>query len=526
VNAFDAVNHVIDQIGRAINKDVSALTDMVGGVADVIAGIGDIKAAKDELGKFDLLKALPGIGGAIGGGIQALSSLGKIFGISGGPSAGSKLQEDNTQALRELRRQLAQNLREAGHQAAISSALGRADLRNAVKNPLLPNSDVLRGVKIDEELQKFGISLEDVMQIAEEFGISLKDEKGKFRKSAFEDLNKALAESAEKLRHFSKDIETQLSITDLKQRLATGKPVTPDQELTNQFNTVLGAVGPGVAKFLQGMDTTTEQGRQKLRQSLLNLIKAIESGQIQLADLGQFESADQLLQWIDKLTGSMENLDDQVNASSQNIPNGFKLMLRQFQSDLPERLGPDPIHGPTFDPVKIDPMTTAIVDSQQSASDKIVEAIKALGGKPVPDVSLSQASPVGPTIDTGSASMVDVLNTLVNVNKASEAGIRGVEDAVTALAGVFKEINDTDAAASFRGIQENILRNRTDTLDAGTQTGDAISGDKITNITQTFDININGTDKTAREQWKDVKQIAREESQRRFGTPHRWGEVP
>lgn len=527
VNAFDAVNHVIDQIGRAINKDVSALTDMVDGVADVIAGIGDIKAAKDELGKFDLLKAIPGIGGAIGGGIQALSSLGKIFGIGGGPSAGSKLQQENTQALRDLRRQLAENLREAGQQSAVAAALRQANFANAQKTPgPFGSKDILRGVLIDQELKKFGVSLEDAQRLAEEFGISLKDEKGRFRKSGFEALDKALEESGEALRHFSKNIDTQLSITSLKQRLETGKPVTPDQELTNQLNALLGAVGPGVAKFLQGIDTTTEQGRQKLRKALLSLITAIENGQIQFGDLGQFENADQLLEWIDKLTGSMENLDDQVNASSQNIPNGFKLMLRQFQADLPERLGPDPIHGPTFDPVKIDPMTTAIVDSQKSAGDKIVAAIEALGGKPVANVSLSQASPVGPNIDTGSAAMVDVLNTLVNVNKASEAGIRGVEDAVTALASVFKEINDTDAAASFRGIQENILRNRTETFDAGTETGDAISGDKIMNITQTFDININGTDKTAREQWKNIKQIAREESQRRYGTPHRWGEVP
>jgi len=518
INALDSITGVIDDIGRAIDADLSDITNLIDGVADVLAGISDIKKAKDELGKFDILKAIPGIAGVIGGAVGAFA------GLIGRESAGDRLRQQNTEALDRLRVQLADSTEGLGQRAAVSGAISQLDVDTVVKRGKGGRADFVDSEALKAQLADLGITFEELQKTAEDFGISLFDEKGRLRFDAFERLQEAIALTGDALRRFSQDLDTKLSIATLEQRLRQGTPLTSQQDLSAQFQVLLDAVGPGISKFLQGIDVTTTAGQQQLRAAFLRIINAIKTGQIAFEDFGDFKSADEFLEWVEKITGSLEGLDEAVNASSLNIPSGFKLMLRQFQADLPRRLGENINLEPDL---KLDPMTDAIVNAQFDSAAGIIEALEKLTGRELGDVSNPQASPVGVEVDTGSAAMVEVLNTLVNVNRASEAGIRGVADAVTALAGVFTAITDTEAAASFRGIQENIVRNRAETFEVGTETGDAISGDKIINITQSFgDIIIQGSDKTAREQWKEIKNIAREDSQRRYGTPHKWGEVP
>ncbi len=545
---------------HAIANLFNAFTDLLGtlGVVsdslnEVAAGIDKVSNSLDKLAELKAksisltsLQGLGGIASLVSGGISILKGIGSFLGI-GKDKDKEELLAANNRALRELTLSINASAGGLGNIARVQGILNRPVqsefLRNlGIKTTSAFTKDDINALKdffknkigidaLNDQLKHLGITFQDLQAAANALGISLVDAKGKFRPEALAQLNQAAGLAAEGLTKFSNSIQNQLDIADVRTKLTKGTVDTADS--LNNLVTVLKNAAPGLASFIGDIDTTTAEGRKRLRTQLLALIDAIQAGQLKLADFGQFGSADEVLQFIGQFADALNSATDAANnmASDLNVPTGFRRQLREFQSQLQEGLKPPTLPpGSPLDrtPVTLSPLVTAVETSQERAAFSIVGAIQslqiALTGQPLEAVLNPQAPSIGSGLETTAGSLAGVLEKLLN--ELSGAATTVAPD-VKKLIDVLGEVFSTQAAASIRGIQEAIVR-KAPVIDlsevAAPAFSDGRNGARVEiNIGE---VNINGANKTAQEQWRDIKNVARQEAAAKFGNTSRWGEVP
>jgi TP901 family phage tail tape measure protein len=544
VAAFRDLADAIGIVSDSLDLALQGIDKLIGGIQEVVAAHEKVKDAGDgtEKSVLNLARAIPGIIGVIAGGVNALKGLGELIFGSGAPTATEKLQQENTRALLDLTAALeAQTLGLAGT-GEISVSAGRLqdlDLGNAFEiainkieqeigrelrgfefagamSPERFNEGVIE--EINRMLEGTGLTFADLKKKADELGISLFDEKGFLNPAAFEILAEAAAASAEALRHFSDTIDNQLRQLDVISKLQGPEGLTDTAQLANQTKVLFDNLGQGALSFVEGINTTTEEGRQQMRAALLRLIEAIQSGALGFEAFGKFESADDLLEFIDRYADSLNALDEatqEATKSMANVPAGFKIDLARFTAQdfaepppAPGRELGDALEGP-FGPLNDN--LVELNETSETGFRDLIATLQTLLGAPETAGGTPEGAP-------GDFRSVDSL--LAALSTAAE----GMAPEIQKMIDVLTEIVATEAAASMRGFQETLTRRAEgDPFDAGMQMRRSDGGMVQFNFGE---IHITGADKTAREQWRDIKRVARDEAKSKFGDTRRWGEVP
>lgn len=324
---------VIDTLGdvRGVLDDFGALAEAIGGINDdLIAGVnnvGDLIGAMQNLSQFkdilgkDFLKALPGLIGAASAGVKIIADV-----VNTADPADLALRRQNNTALRDLTLELRES-KGLGGQASVADAIGKLNLDKLIVlsskagNPGTLSQDKRNQQVIDEinrELANTGLTFEDVAKQAKELGIELINDKGKLVPKELETLRAAALASAEALRHFSGSIDNIALQRDTREKLRLGRDLTPAETLGNQVS-VFQRVAPALAKFIDGIDTTTEEGRDKLRKQLLALTDAIEFGAVAAEDFGQFKDADEALAFINQFADNINAAADAVKTFAATV---------------------------------------------------------------------------------------------------------------------------------------------------------------------------------------------------------------
>jgi TP901 family phage tail tape measure protein len=534
----------IDAIVQSVGDLISALGvlgdgfgQVVQGASQLVRSIGEIKKAKDSLGNFDFAAAIPGIAGAIAGAVSIASG---IFGSGGGESASDQLRRQEIDALEQLRRSLDRANFGIGQGFNVAAALPKLDLRAIESagftgfgdNPNFANAaDVQRFnsqeiAEINKELASVGLSFADIQKAADSLGIKLFNVDGALDINQFALVSTELGVTADALRTFSDTIDNTRTLLDLNTKLTTGASVTPSEELANQV-AQLQKVAPGLAAFIGTIDTTTKEGRDKLRAGLLALVAAIQSGAISADKFGQFASADDFLQFANGLADALNTVDDAATGAANamlNVPTGFKNALRVFQAqdpagtqhtvEIPGVTSVDITKGLSIDPGTLgntfQVVSKTIAASQSTAADRIVAAITALG-------PLAGAAPAPDSAATG------LLHSVLTSLDALQASTATFGASVAAVVTNPPQVTLQSVAQSL-----GALLNPEKLLPPGTPAPNTARSvlQQITNEFNFGDVVISGADKTAADQWKDIKRVARQEAQQRFGDPTKWGIVP
>ncbi|HEU4700692.1 MAG TPA: hypothetical protein VFS40_16020, partial [Gemmatimonadales bacterium] len=187
-------------------------------------------------------------------------------------------------------------------------------------------------------------------------GIELLDKNGHLSAAALTQLTESIGLSVEALKTFSKDLDTQRTLAETRAKLQgvdVSDPLTQlgiDRDLLAKMN-----VGGALAGLFDGLDTTTAQGQEELRQRYLALIDQIEQGLIPPEAFGQFGDADAFLAFLGHGADALSQLADasrQAAGQMLNVPTVFKLGAARLAAEIPG-LGPNgfaPGQGPNMDP--------------------------------------------------------------------------------------------------------------------------------------------------------------------------------
>lgn len=525
-------------LGAVFQDALGSMNNLIAASQQLVEALAEAQRLGRKLKIFD---ALPGILGAVGTVFKFGAGDTAPFGI--GDSSEKRQKADLIRALDDLRVAVDRSELGLGRQSEIASTILKLDFTKIqTAGTKFTGGSAEKSVEeVKRQLAGFGLTLTDVERMAKEFGLDIRDDSGKITVAGLLAVAEAAGLSAAALIKFTESIDNTARLTELKQRLTLGRSLTGTESLTAEFQTLVDSLGPAFQAMVAGIDITTQQGREQLRQAFLRIISMIESGAIDPAKAGEFfgkfKDADELFAWIDKVTAGMEGLDDAINASSQNIPTGFKLALAKFDAQLPERIGDLEIK-PNIDPGSLDPQFGGLLDGLVTASagntDKMVAAIKAvedaIAGATGGSVPKSDGITGAPKGDTASTAVLRSLDELKSVGNATVGATLSVKTAIEALAAVITEIRDSDNAGAIRGVQASIIRKQPIDFSADSDFSASVSrggGGGPREVNFNFgDIKIQGADKTAREQWRDVKEIARDDARRRFGDPNKWGIVP
>lgn len=205
----------------------------------------------------------------------------------------------------------------------------------SLKVPEIPDADILG---------KFG-DADEVLAFLDNFASAL---------DAIED----------KITAFGNTLDEQRTRLDLRARLF-GQD-SPADALRRELD-LLSTFAPELGRAFQGLDVVTDQGRAAIRTALQNLFLAIEEGLLSEEALGQLTGLGDLLGIIGNVDAALNGFADAADsatASLRNVPDGFKLALRRFESSFAEiRLPSTPLPTmtapalppPIFDPAPVSP---------------------------------------------------------------------------------------------------------------------------------------------------------------------------
>lgn len=231
--------------------------------------------------------AIAGVLGSLGGVLEGL------FGDTAEGRAKKQLLKENNAALRELTEEFGDfgSLKSSGRtfaetQRVLGKELGSSGLgANGINALLFGTSGIggLAGVPgIIEQLKNAGVSMKDVEALAKELGITLRNSKtGAFELAGFQALFDALGKT--EFTEFARTFKGQMD--RIKLELETGV-----LDPTEEFGAVLDVVkdakigSPAIARALEGIDTSTAEGRRAAADRLRALVSNLAS--LSPGDLG------------------------------------------------------------------------------------------------------------------------------------------------------------------------------------------------------------------------------------------------
>jgi TP901 family phage tail tape measure protein len=552
LDKIGSVASAVRILGDALGGLGEGFGKIVDGALQAVDSLKEVAAAKDEMGNFDLFKALPGIAGAVAGGVSVLS------GLFGGDKELKSIQRENNKRLQELSQHLEQVAGGLGNDTKISLVIPKINIAEAnaargraiIGDKGIPGANQAAIENINKQLEGTGVTFANLQKAADELGIQIFDTNGKIRPEVFDQLRQAADLAAEGLRHFSNSIETQTQIAETKAKLQTGAPLDDMQSLQIMFDT-LQKMAPELANFIGAIDTTTEEGRRALRERLLALIQAIEDGQIKASDFGAFENADALLAWAGEAADALNSLSDAADQASQNVPQGFKLALREFQSqtakdieDMKPSIDPGALTG---EPKKLaDALRSPLAEQTDRTVDmltQIRDAVLRASGQPAPEKGATEGGSDGDpasksflerfaglsaktTARETAAASADAMKSLIQT--ILSGGSPAQADSADKFKSLIDQIIGGSSAAKLRSIQESILKQQS--FEPGSEAA-GLNPDKVSQVVHmntnfNGDIVIQGANKSPQQLWQEIKQAARNDAVAKFGDSSKWGQVP
>jgi TP901 family phage tail tape measure protein len=341
-------------------EGVAGIGDAMLRVADALGGIGDnarqaiagviqladslrqVQQAKTESGAFDALKALPGVAGAIAAGAQIL---GGVLGL--GESADQRAMketiQENSKRLKELRDgldqfQLSANATVGAGRTARGLLTDRDFLREL--NTANQQSLFLPGALhpedlLDARLREMGTNFQQLNAVAKSLGITLETTEGDISIQGLQDLMDAAGLTAASLTRLSQTLDIQSQAANLRARLTgdTGEVAQLQRDFMLFQN-----FAPQLASAFGGIDAATEEGRERIRKALLHLVDQIQSGGLTPEQLGRFQDADQLLDFIDEFTTALDAIPVKITKFGDTLDQQRSLLdlkAKLFGEDSP-----------------------------------------------------------------------------------------------------------------------------------------------------------------------------------------------
>jgi hypothetical protein len=295
-------------------------------------------------GAFSLIGTVGQYMGAIGAGISI------IKGITGLFSHHNQALEDNTKRLRELRESMVDTMGVGGQRRELSAIQNLRTLY-ASGQFKVSGSDV-KNQMIEQAVNRAGLSIDQFNKIMSDFGI-VPEKSGEWLNQLSEAINLATAAAT----RYSNTLDDQRSLLDLRSKVENR---SGEQDAIKNTITLLNQFAPTLGAALNGIDTTTDEGRVQLREALKNFVTMIETNAITPEMLGTLTGVKDFGQLVGNLADSLNGLEKTTdklnNAMSANIPSWYKLgKVRLESADVGQKqtpgTGTTPVAKPTSTPV-------------------------------------------------------------------------------------------------------------------------------------------------------------------------------
>ncbi len=382
----DEVTKEAEARANAIAAQLSLIAQAASGAADLAAEFGlvddNVKSVIDDMIQLgtsivsvvlEVQKLAQGIGslsGLLAGGLGAIGAIagiaGQIFGGGPSPEAVERLRvlEENTKRLKELQGSV-EELRGTFELTGAQVARAVQQLSGTVETEILSFAETIAALEaaggiqaglIPElvagftvRLRELGVDLQNLDKVAEEFGITLRDEAGNVIPSALVLLIEALDAVEGSLIGFAQTIEGVFS--RLRAEFEIFDITDPIEQFQRLQELLLQLAKPGanLTPFLQELlnfDISTAEGRAAADQLIRDLFRALSEGTLTPEELGAatFDEAVQILLEMEGLLDEINEqdedaLDDQEGAT-QDIRRSVQItelqanQLLAFQSTL------------------------------------------------------------------------------------------------------------------------------------------------------------------------------------------------
>lgn len=326
-------------IGTAFLGADASLTKMIGGAAQVASGLSRIAELADKVNGFKNLfstsagiaSALPAIGGILGGVAAIASQLGE--------SPAQKEQRDllrrNNERLEQLRQTLGDALKQTSSGAKIG-AVGRA--LNAANLPDNPGRDFQRIaiISLNAELQKLGLTMADLRQIARDAGLELSEN--------------PTIEQLKQIRQYLNELDFSAfanSFAGAMERLSAEFELFPNRFKTSadRFKAILAELtnsetgAPDLFKGLQGIDTSTTEGQAAALAEIQRLFDLLKDKKLTAADLNGL-SLEEFFATLKRLKQELGDLPQDKSATDRfsDAIDALGVQLEFGTLDVGERL--------------------------------------------------------------------------------------------------------------------------------------------------------------------------------------------
>jgi hypothetical protein len=333
--AFTNVAEALDAGAPAIARFFRGAASMAGGVESLFSFLQKPSAvlARTDSGALDNAGTLANIGAVIGPIAAAVGVVQSLFGaFNASAEQAREIQRQNLDELRRIRGEL--QLQNRGASAVVD--VRRAFAAATASGVGTPTGNVVQRLQFAEEFQrqaaKYGITVEQLDALARQYGITITNN-GQIVGSALDEFAAALEIANKNIGQFAKNLDGERQRMDLLQNVNDVEQ-TPERVLQNQIS-LLERFSPAIAAVFRGIDATTEEGRRALKAALVGLVQTIVAQGVTAEQLGTFGSLEELLSVLLTMEGAFDDLADATNravGAMTNVPSGFKLAYRIFES--------------------------------------------------------------------------------------------------------------------------------------------------------------------------------------------------
>lgn len=196
-------------------------------------------------------------------------------------------------------------------------------------------------------LQQFGLTFNELKEIAQQYGIEIFDKNGRIITSALQQFATDLTQATKATFTFANTLADQKTLSDLNFKLS-GVADTPQNELKNTL-ALFNQMAPQLLPGSSGLNLDSADGQEQLRRMLQGLVAGLANGTIDPSKFGNFQNLGDVTNVVDSLVGSLVTLRDTtdgLNEALQNSVQGWKIRLATFDATdaitASQRIPPDP----------------------------------------------------------------------------------------------------------------------------------------------------------------------------------------
>jgi tape measure domain-containing protein len=349
------------RIADAFGEIPGHIQNAVEGIADMATSAAEIRRAMDMPGGMfgsagGVMASISGIMGVIGG-------LGSIYSAFTAEPAWvaehNSIQESNNSKLDELAASLDGFQNTLGNMNRIEGQIARL-LTQETQDMFGDTDSFIEDLKqrfgwpyddnaprkfLENELNKLGLSIQEINRVAEANDIQIFDKEGNPVPEALIQLRDALRMTREALMQWGSTIQAQTDKISAYNDIFEVDD-TPVQNFNDQLK-LLNQFAPDIGKMFDNIDVSTVAGQQAAEQIIRDLFLGAsaetENAIRQAIMTSDFESLDEFIKTIRGMDNALDKFQESVNKATYsvtNLPEGFRLNMIRFQSIIPQ-VAPD-----------------------------------------------------------------------------------------------------------------------------------------------------------------------------------------